>query len=54
MATSTEAPLRLLHVDDELVAIDKPAGLLVHPSALDAHEARNALALLHAQLGLPL
>jgi tRNA pseudouridine65 synthase len=48
------APLRLLHVDDDLVAIDKPAGLLVHPSALDAHESRTALDLLRAQLGLPL
>jgi tRNA pseudouridine65 synthase len=44
-------PLRLLHLDTELVAIDKPAGLLVHPSALDAHEERNALHLLRDQLG---
>jgi tRNA pseudouridine65 synthase len=43
--------LRLLHLDTELVAIDKPAGLLVHPSALDAHEDRNALHLLRDQLG---
>lgn len=48
------APLRLLRVDDELVAIDKPAGLLVHPSALDAHERLSALGLLRAQLGGPL
>lgn len=46
--------LRLLHQDRDLVAIDKPPGLLVHPSALDAHETRNALALLQAQLGEPL
>lgn len=46
-----EGPLRLLHVDDDLVAIDKPSGLLVHPSALDAHETVTALALLRAQLG---
>jgi tRNA pseudouridine65 synthase len=44
-------PLRLLYRDDDLVAIDKPAGLLVHPSALDAHEQRNALHLLRDQLG---
>lgn len=44
-------PLRLLHLDAELVAIDKPAGLLVHPSALDAHEERTALQLLRDQLG---
>lgn len=46
--------LRLLHLDDDLVAIDKPAGLLVHPSALDAHEQRSALKLLRDQLGRPL
>jgi tRNA pseudouridine65 synthase len=48
------AVLRLLHADDDLVAIDKPAGLLVHRSALDAQEDRTALDLLKAQLGLPL
>jgi tRNA pseudouridine65 synthase len=46
-------PLRILHADDELVAIDKPAGLLVHRSALDAHETRTAADLLRAQLGEP-
>ena len=45
--------LRLLHADDALVAIDKPAGLLVHRSALDAHETRTAADLLRAQLGAP-
>lgn len=43
--------LRILHLDPDLVAIDKPAGLLVHPSALDAHEDRSALQLLRDQLG---
>jgi tRNA pseudouridine65 synthase len=43
--------LRLLHLDADLVAIDKPAGLLVHPSGLDAHEDRTALKLLRDQLG---
>lgn len=43
--------LRLLHLDDDLAAIDKPAGLLVHPSGLDAHEDRTALKLLRDQLG---
>lgn len=41
----------LLHLDADLVAIDKPAGLLVHPSGLDAHEQRTALKLLRDQLG---
>lgn len=44
-------PLRLLHHDADLVAIDKPAGLLVHATSLDAHEALNALDLLQAQCG---
>jgi tRNA pseudouridine65 synthase len=43
--------LSVLHIDADLVAIDKPAGLLVHPSALDAHEERSALKLLRDQLG---
>ena len=38
--------LSVLHEDADLVAIDKPPGLLVHPSALDAHEERSALKLL--------
>jgi tRNA pseudouridine65 synthase len=37
--------------DAELVAVDKPAGLLVHPSALDAHEERSALKLLRDARG---
>ena len=43
--------LPLLHLDADLVAIAKPAGLLVHPRALDAHEERSALKLLRDQLG---
>jgi tRNA pseudouridine65 synthase len=44
-------PLTLLHCDMDLVAIAKPAGLLVHPTALDAHEERSAMQLLRDQLG---
>jgi tRNA pseudouridine65 synthase len=44
-------PLSVLYADADLVAIDKPAGLLVHPSALDAQEERSALKLLRDQLG---
>ena len=44
-------PLPIVHLDEDLVAIDKPAGLLVHPSALDAQEDRSALMLLRDQLG---
>ncbi len=43
--------LRVLHLDAQRVAIDKPAGLLVHRTSLDAHEDANALELLQAQLG---
>jgi tRNA pseudouridine65 synthase len=46
-------PLSVLHADDAIVAIDKPAGLLVHRSALDAHETRTAADLLRTQLGAP-
>ena len=46
-------PLRVLHADDAIVAIDKPAGLLVHRSSLDAHETRSAAELLRAQLNVP-
>lgn len=44
-------PLPILHADAELVAIDKPAGLLVHPSGLDAHAEATAQELLRDQLG---
>lgn len=47
----TETPLPLLHLDERLVAIAKPAGLLVHPSGLDAHAQESALKLLRDQLG---
>ena len=35
--------LRLLYQDEYLVAIDKPAGLLVHRSWLDRHETQFAM-----------
>src|SRR6188768_1434466 len=46
-----DQPLPLLHLDDRLVAVAKPAGLLVHPSGLDAHAQHTALQLLRDQLG---
>ncbi|WP_077033886.1 pseudouridine synthase [Pelomonas sp. KK5] len=45
--------LHILYIDDRLVAIDKPPGLLVHRTALDAHEEAFALQLLRDQLGRP-
>lgn len=41
----------VLHLDARLVIVDKPAGLLVHPSALDAHTRDTALARAEARLG---
>ena len=46
-------PLPLLYLDEHLAIIDKPAGLLVHRTALDAHEERFALQMLRDQLGRP-
>jgi tRNA pseudouridine65 synthase len=45
--------LPILYIDEHLVAIDKPAGLLVHRTALDTREQRFALQLLRDQLGRP-
>jgi tRNA pseudouridine65 synthase len=43
--------LPILYRDDWLIAIHKPAGLLVHRSALDRHETRFALQMLRDQIG---
>lgn len=45
--------LSVLYNDEHLVAIDKPAGLLVHRTGLDAQEQQFALQLLRDQLGRP-
>jgi len=45
--------LRILYRDDYLVAVDKPPGLLVHRTGLDAGETQFALQLLRDQLGRP-
>jgi tRNA pseudouridine65 synthase len=52
-APAPAPPLPLLHLDEHLAVIDKPAGLLVHRTALDAHEERFALQMLRDQLGRP-
>jgi tRNA pseudouridine65 synthase len=46
-----EAVLPILYQDEQLVAIHKPAGLLVHRSVLDRHETRFAVQLLRDQIG---
>ena len=43
--------LEILYRDDHLVAVHKPAGLLVHRSDLDRHETRFAVQLLRDQIG---
>ncbi|MBI4984316.1 MAG: pseudouridylate synthase [Rhodocyclales bacterium] len=43
--------LNILYRDDHLIAIDKPAGLLVHRSDIDRHETRFAVQLLRDQIG---
>ncbi|MBX9960428.1 MAG: pseudouridine synthase [Burkholderiaceae bacterium] len=45
--------LRILHQDEQIVAVDKPPGLLVHRTGLDAGETQFALQLLRDQLGRP-
>lgn len=53
MGVST-TPLRLVHDDRWLVAVDKPAGLLVHRTALDAQAETDLLTQAQAQLAAPL
>ncbi len=43
--------LDLLHRDEHLVAVHKPAGLLVHRSPIDRRETRFALQLVRDQIG---
>ncbi len=43
--------LEILYRDDELVAVHKPAGLMVHRSSLDSRETRFALQLARSRLG---
>lgn len=49
--TVTAEALPIIHRDACLIAIHKPAGLLVHRSALDRHETRFALQILRDQIG---
>ena len=48
---ATNDALTILYRDDALVAIDKPAGLLVHRTVLDRHETRFAMQMLRDQIG---
>ena len=43
--------LPILYQDEHLVAVNKPAGLLVHRSSIDRHEHENAMKIVRDQLG---
>ena len=43
--------LEILYQDDVLVAVNKPAGMLVHRSWLDHHETRFVMQTLRDQIG---
>lgn len=43
--------LEIVHLDSDLVVINKPPGLLVHRSKIDRHETRFALQMLRDQIG---
>ncbi len=43
--------LNILYRDEDLIAVDKPAGLLVHPSMIDRRETRFAMKILRDQIG---
>ncbi len=43
--------LPILYQDEHLVAVNKPAGLLVHRTNLDRHETENAMHIVRNQLG---
>jgi len=45
------AMLDILYQDDWLVAVNKPAGLLVHRSAIDRYETRFAMQMVRDQIG---
>ena len=45
------APLTILYQDDYIVAMDKPAGMLVHRSFLDKHETVFVMQTLRDQIG---
>jgi len=51
MPEAEEPPLEILFRDADYIAINKPAGLLVHRSMIDRHETRFAMQLLRDQIG---
>jgi tRNA pseudouridine65 synthase len=43
--------LPVLYQDKQLIAVNKPSGLLVHRSNIDRHESQNAMKIVRDQLG---
>lgn len=43
--------MQILYRDEDLIAVNKPTGLLVHRSAIDRHETRFAMQLVRDQIG---
>ena len=50
----TSWALPWIHSDAQLLAVHKPAGLLVHRTALDAHADTDVMSLLRSQVAAPL
>jgi tRNA pseudouridine65 synthase len=50
-SSATPLPLRRLHEDARLLVVDKPPGLLVHRSALDAHERDSVVDRIECETG---
>lgn len=53
-ATTNDAPLPVVHCDDWIAVIDKPAGLMVHDSKLARGETEFAADRLRLQFGRPI
>lgn len=51
--TPVPPPIEVLYRDDDLVVVHKPAGMLVHRTALDLGESRFLLQTLRDQIGVP-
>jgi len=47
----TDTPLKILYQDNDLVAVHKPEGLLVHKSNIDKYETQFLLQILRDQIG---
>ncbi len=48
---SQQETLPILYLDEDIVVVNKPSGLLVHRSEIDRHETRFALQLVRDQIG---